>query len=125
VTLQDAGRFGQMRFGVTNAGPMDSLAFATANAAIGAPAGAAAIEISLGGLELTAEGGPVGVALAGGAFEIGLDGRALPPAVRLALEPGARLRVRAGTGGAWCYLAVGGAIDVPPVLGSVATHLRS
>jgi biotin-dependent carboxylase-like uncharacterized protein len=49
----------------------------------------------------------------------------LPPAVRLALEPGARLRVRAGDAGAWCYLAVGGGIDVAPMLGSVATHVRS
>jgi 5-oxoprolinase (ATP-hydrolysing) subunit C len=125
VSLQDAGRFGLMRFGVTAAGPMDPLAFATANRAASAPPGAAAIEISLGGLELTAVGATVTVALAGGAFDISLDGTALPPAVRLALEPGARLRVRAGPAGAWCYLAVGGRIDVAPMLGSVATHARS
>jgi biotin-dependent carboxylase-like uncharacterized protein len=33
--------------------------------------------------------------------------------------------VRAGAAGAWCYLAVGGTIDVAPVLGSIATHVRS
>ena len=54
-----------------------------------------------------------------------LDGQRLPPAVRLALTPGARLRIRAGADGAWCYLAVGGRIDVPPMLGSNATHTRS
>jgi len=125
VSLQDAGRFGLMRFGVTAAGPMDPLAFATANRAVGAPADAAAIEISLGGLEVTSVGATLPVALAGGAFDVSLDGIALPPAVRLALEPGARLRVRAGAAGAWCYLAVGGRIDVAPMLGSVATHVRS
>jgi biotin-dependent carboxylase-like uncharacterized protein len=125
VTLQDAGRFGLMRFGVTAAGPMDPLAFATANRAVGAPEGAAAIEISLGGLELTSVGATVPVALAGGAFDVSLDGSPLPPAVRLALEPGARLRVRAGAAGAWCYLAVGGTLDVAPMLGAVATHVRS
>jgi len=31
TTLQDAGRHGYLRFGVTTAGPMDSLAHATAN----------------------------------------------------------------------------------------------
>jgi biotin-dependent carboxylase-like uncharacterized protein len=67
----------------------------------------------------------VPVALAGGAFAIALDGQALPAAVRLTLAPGARLSVRAGAAGAWCTLAVGGALDVAPVLGSVATHLRS
>jgi biotin-dependent carboxylase-like uncharacterized protein len=125
VSLQDGGRFGWMRFGVTPAGPMDPLAFATANRALGAPLDAAAIEISLGGLELTAVGASVPIALAGGTFDLSLDGVALPPAVRLALEPGARLRVRAGAAGSWCYLAVGGRIAVPPELGSVATHARS
>jgi biotin-dependent carboxylase-like uncharacterized protein len=125
VTLQDGGRFGHMRFGVTAAGPMDPLACAVANAAVGADAGAAAIEISLGGVLVDVLDATVPVALAGGAFEISLDGRPVPGAVRLALEPGRQLRVRAGTAGAWCYLAVGARIAVPPVLGSVATHTRS
>ena len=125
VTLQDAGRFGLMRFGVTAAGPMDPLAFATANRAAGAPAGAAAIEISLGGLELTAVGASVPLALAGGAFDIALDGMRLPPAARLTLEPGARLRVRAGAAGAWCYLALGARLALRPELGALATHARS
>src|SRR5665811_418028 len=51
VTLQDGGRFGYLRYGVTPAGPMDPLAFATANRAVGAPPNAAAIEVSLGGVE--------------------------------------------------------------------------
>ena len=53
VTLQDAGRRGYLRYGVTAAGPMDRLAMATANLAVGAPEGATAIEVSLGGIELT------------------------------------------------------------------------
>ena len=36
VSVQDGGRTGRMRFGVTAAGPMDPLAHATANLAIGA-----------------------------------------------------------------------------------------
>ena len=125
VTLQDAGRRGYLRFGVTAAGPMDALAMATANRAVGAAAGATAIEISLGGIEVTADGATLPVAVAGGDFEVTLDGQRVPAAVRLALEPGARLRIRAGADGAWCYLAVGGGIAVPPVLGSNATHTRS
>ena len=125
VTLQDGGRFGRMRFGVTAAGPMDPLACAVANAAVGADAGAPVIEISLGGVLVDALDAAVPVALAGGAFEISLDGRPVPGAVRLTLEPGRNLRVRAGAAGAWCYLAVGARIAVLPVLGSVATHTRS
>ncbi len=56
VTLQDAGRSGLLRFGVTPAGPMDAPAYAAANLAAGARPGAAAIEVSLGGVDLAAEG---------------------------------------------------------------------
>lgn len=125
VTLQDAGRYGYLRYGVTAAGPMDRLAMATANRAVGSAAGATAIEVSLGGIELTAEGGTLTVAIAGGAFDVSVDRHRLPSAVRLALVPGARLQIRAGVGGAWCYVAVGGTIDIAPMLGSHATHTRS
>jgi len=124
-TIQDGGRHGYLRYGVTGAGPMDPFAHALANRALGNVAGAAAIEVSLGGLEVTAEGGPVAVALAGGAFAVTLDGQALPPAVVVAVEPGAKLKLRAGQAGAWCYLAVSGGFDVPQVLGSAATHTRT
>lgn len=125
ATLQDAGRHGYLRYGITAAGPMDPLAHATANRALDRPAGATAIEVSLAGIEVTAEGAPLGVALAGGAFRVSLDGEPVPPAASLTLRPGATLALRAGRDGAWCYLALAGRIDVPPVLGSTATHTRS
>ena len=62
VTLQDAGRHGYLRYGVTAAGPMDRLAMATANRAVGAAPGATAIEVSLGGIEVTADGATLPVA---------------------------------------------------------------
>lgn len=125
VTVQDGGRHGFLRYGVTGAGPMDPFAHALANRALGNRADAAAIEISLGGIELTVEGAPVTIALAGGAFQVTLDGQALPPAVVARLEPGASLKVRAGPTGVWSYLAVAGGLDLPDVLGSRATHTRT
>src|SRR5260370_35526717 len=77
TTLQDAGRHGYLRFGVTAAGPMDSLAHATANLAVGNQAGSTALEVSLGGLEVTAESGPLSGAVAGGEFTLCLDGKLL------------------------------------------------
>ncbi len=122
VTIQDAGRFGHARHGVTPAGPMDRAAFLAATGAAGADS---AIEVSLGGVIVEAEGATLSVAIAGGAFDIRLDGAALPPACALPLAPGARLSIRAGASGAWCYLAVGGRLDLPPALGSLSTHARS
>ena len=125
VTLQDGGRRGFSRWGVTGCGAMDPLAFRLANRALGNAAEAAAIEVAASGIEVTAEGCALDVAIVGGDFDIRLDGRRLAKAVALRLEPGARLAIRAGGRGAWCYLAVAGAIDLPPVLGSYATHTRS
>ncbi|MDR6873215.1 biotin-dependent carboxylase-like uncharacterized protein [Bosea sp. BE125] len=125
ATIQDGGRHGYLRYGVTGAGPMDPFAHAVANRALGNPTNAAAIEVSLGGIEVTAEGAPVAVAVAGGEFAIALDGQALPPATVALVEPGAKLKLRAGQAGSWCYLAVTGGLDVPKALGSAATHIRS
>ncbi|UIY45557.1 5-oxoprolinase subunit C family protein [Methylobacterium radiotolerans] len=125
ATLQDGGRHGYLRYGITAAGPMDPLAHATANAALGNATNATAIEVSLGGIEVTAEGAVLTVAVAGGAFAVSLDGQALCPNVVLSLEPGAKLRIRPGSAGAWCYLAIAGEFAVAPVLGSTATHVRS
>ncbi|MDP4003368.1 biotin-dependent carboxyltransferase family protein [Methylobacterium sp. NEAU K] len=125
VTLQDRGRRGYLRFGITAAGPMDSLMFATANRAAGNPPDATAIEISTGGLTLAAPEGPLGLALVSAGFRVALDGEALPPSCALTLAPGQTLTVRAGPTGAWGYIAVCGRLAVAPVLGSTATHTRS
>jgi biotin-dependent carboxylase-like uncharacterized protein len=125
VTLQDGGRHGYLRFGITAAGPMDPLMFATANRTVGNPLHATAIEVSTGGLTASAPEGPLGLALISAGFRATLDGEALPTACALTLEPGQRLAIRAGSTGAWGYLAVAGRIDVAPVLGSTATHTRS
>lgn len=125
VTVQDGGRHGYLRYGVTAAGPMDPLAHGIANRALGNTSDSAAIEVSLGGIEVTAEGGPLVIAIAGGAFQVTLDGQVLPPTVVARLEPGASLRLRAGPSGVWSYLAVAGGIDLPEVLGSSATHTRT
>lgn len=122
VTLQDAGRFGHSRFGVTPAGPMDMTAFLAATRAAGA---CEAIEVSLGGATFEAEGATLAVAVAGGAFDLRLDGRVMPPACLVALAPGARLSVRPGAFGAWCYVAIGARMDLSTTLGSLATHARS
>ncbi len=124
ATIQDAGRFSLLRFGVTPAGPMDPFALATANLALGNLPGTAAIEVGPGGITLTCDA-RLPVALAGGGFRWTRDDQALPAAARVTLRPGETLRAKAGTWGQWCYLAVPGGIDVPLVMGSRATHTRS
>ena len=124
ATIQDAGRFGLLRFGVTPAGPMDPFAFAAANLALGNQPGAAAIEVAPGGIALSCDM-PLALAFVGGGFRWTRDDQALPSAARVTLRPGETLRAKAGSWGQWCYLALPGGIDVPLVMGSRATHTRS
>ncbi len=121
TTVQDAGRHGWMRFGVSRSGPVDSLAFRAALAAVGAEV---AIELSIGGIVLAGREGAVGFALTGPGFVAELDGVPLGGWTVGTVQAGQRLVVRAG-GGNWGYLAFAGQPQVPRWLGSAATHAAS
>ncbi|MBY4892666.1 biotin-dependent carboxyltransferase family protein [Rhodobacteraceae bacterium N5(2021)] len=121
VSLQDAGRTNQMRFGVPASGPMDRFGFAAAHAMLG-QAAATAIEVSLGGLVLECVDGAVTCAVAGGAFSLNAQA---PGWQALTVAKGDRLTLRAGTWGSWCYLAFAGSIATEQWLGSSATHTLS
>lgn len=125
VTFQDAGRMGQMRYGVAASGPMDRLAFDAANAALGNRAGQTAIEVSLGGLMLQCKSGEVTLAVTGGDFVVEHAGQKLQSWTILTLRKGERLAIRAGRAGSWCYLAFAGALQATDWLGSKATHSTS
>ena len=64
-SVQDGGRFGAQRYGLTPSGAMDKLSLAAANSLVGNAPLAAAIEIGPFGAVFTARGGAVRVALAG------------------------------------------------------------
>lgn len=121
VSLQDAGRAGQMRFGVPASGPMDRFAFAAAHAMLGQSTGTA-IEVSLGGLVLECLDGAVTCAVAGGAFNVNAGD---PGWQALTISKGDRLTLRAGPWGSWCYLAFSGSIFADQWLGSTSTHALS
>lgn len=122
VTLQDAGRPGVMRFGVPASGPMDRKALAIANTALGNPAGQTGIEVSPAGLTLCCTAGPLSLALAGGGFQVVLNGTTGGSWQVLTLEAGDTLQIRPGPWGTWCCIAVAGQIQSPEWLGSSATH---
>lgn len=124
TTIQDEGRHGLLRFGVTPAGPMDWAALHTANLALGNAVGAAAIEVGPGGLTLTADS-PLPIAFAGGGFAWTRGDAALPSAARIMVKPGERLRARSGAWGRFAICAVPGGIDIPEIMHSRSTHARS
>jgi len=126
TTVQDLGRWGHQRDGVPVAGAMDTRALRQANALVGNPAGAAALEITLLGPTVRADT-PIRVAVAGAALEVRVDGAPAPFGRPFDLAAGATLAIggRAPGAGARAYLAVAGGLDTPMVLGSRSTHLVS
>lgn len=125
VTVQDAGRPGNMRYGVSASGPMDRLAYDAANAALGNRSGATAIEISLGGLVLHCKEGAITLAITGGDFVVEHGAQKSGSWTVLTIRKGERLAVRAGKAGSWAYLAFAGALQTEDWLGSRATHSTS
>jgi antagonist of KipI len=124
TTVQDLGRRGYQGLGVPVAGPMDSYSHRLANQILGNDPSAAALEITIMGPELVAEG-DVTCAIAGARIELTLDGIPVPFDEPFRVKSGSRLRCGQRLKGARMTLAVAGGFDVPPTLGSRATHLVS
>ncbi len=125
VTLQDSGRWGYLRYGVTQAGPMDVLAHEFANRMAGNAPGAAAIEVSVGGLDVVVEETALEIAVVAPGFRVSGAGAGLPSSCLVTLAPGEKLSLRAGESGAWAYLAPAGRIEAEPELGSLSMHVRT
>jgi biotin-dependent carboxylase-like uncharacterized protein len=125
TSLQDLGRIGLQRLGISPAGAMDRPSLMLANALAGNPPGEAAIEFGLLGGDLACEGGPVRVGFAGAAMALSVDGTAVPAHASLTLRAGQVLRIAPATKGVFGYLAVAGGFDVPAELGSRSLHRRS
>ncbi|HTB48076.1 MAG TPA: biotin-dependent carboxyltransferase family protein [Acetobacteraceae bacterium] len=125
VTIQDAGRRGWRRFGVSVSGAMDWPALALANTLVGNPPDTAALEFAhFGGTwEIAAES--CRIAVTGGDFALSADGVALAPWRSHTLRQRQLLTLKGSPDAVWGYLAVAGGFDVTRQLGSCATHLRS
>src|SRR4051812_46046576 len=124
TTVQDRGRWGYQGLGVPVAGPMDWYSHALANRLAGNAADAAALEVTLIGPELVAEGDVVCV-LAGADFDVTVDGTSVPGHQPFTAHGGSHVRVGTRRAGARATLAVRGGLDLPATFGSRATHLVS
>ena len=121
--LQDAGRCGVRRLGVTQGGPVDLHGWAWANRLVGNAWGTPVLEVTFGGLELVAER-DLRVAVAGADLATTLDGEPLAGWRSLVIKAGQRLAFVTPVNGLRAYLAVAGGFAAPAVLGSVACVVR-
>jgi biotin-dependent carboxylase-like uncharacterized protein len=121
-TIQDLGRPGLADIGVGPSGAADGGAFRLANRLVGNDEGAAAVEVTLGGLVVRATR-DLTAAITGAPCPITVDGRLVAANSVLRIRAGAELRLGVPNRGLRSYLAVRGGIAVPPVLGSRATDV--
>jgi antagonist of KipI len=124
TTVQDTGRWGFQSRGIPVAGPVDPVAHRLANALVGNPPDSATLEITLVGPELEFEDERV-VAVAGARFRPSVDGLEQQPNHPFIVRAGARFRTGERLWGTRAYVGIEGGVDVPVVLGSRATHVRS
>jgi biotin-dependent carboxylase-like uncharacterized protein len=124
-SVQDGGRYGAQRYGLTPSGAMDRLALATANSLVGNALLAAAIEIGPFGATFTARQGAVRVALAGASRNAEISGRAVASDTSMTLADGETLTLGFARGGSFSYLAIEGGIAGEPMFGSLAVNARA
>lgn len=123
-SLQDSGRMGFLRYGVTESGPMDRQAFRILAAMLEAEEEFNAIEVSLAGMVLQAKQ-ILTLGFCGGEFALSIDGEALPPWGVFTLPAGKTLTIRAGESGSWGYLSCLGGVAGDAWLDSTSSHLPS
>ncbi len=128
VTLQDEGRHGFQRIGVSVGGAMDPHAAELANRLAGNPADAVLIELERSSrLALRCEG-LSRLALAGACVPVRLDGRPVPFWARIETNPSQPFAIGIEANresGRWSYLALSGGCRLVPVLGGFGTDLRA
>jgi len=113
----DHGRPRSRSLGVPVGGAADRFSLAIGNALVGNPSDAAALEISLGGPTLTAEG-ELACVLYGAPFEMTLGGIAWEAGRTFTLHRGEELRIGGTAAGMRAYLCVRGGLQTTVVLGS-------
>lgn len=124
ATIQDRGRVGWMRYGVTSGGAMDVYALAEGQALLGNAVDDAALEFAEFGGRFRAIG-DVWVAISGAEMRASLNGTAVKWRRSLALQNGDILDIGAATGGVYGYLHVAGGFQTEVVLGARATLRRA
>ena len=121
TTVQDGGRWGHQSLGVPVSGALDPFAHRLANALVGNPGDAAALEATVSGPELRMED-DVTVAITGADCPAAVADRPLAANVPVRARRGEIVRVGPRRAGGRAYIAFDGGVAVAPVLGSRSTH---
>lgn len=134
TTIQDLGRTSLVKDGIPPAGAFDALSLKIANKlvgndpgdwmVIGSRPGAAGLEVLMGGLSFVPTRNAV-IAVSGAEADVAVDDAPAEMWKSIQVPAGARVSIGPSRHAARVYVAIDGGINVPPVLGSRATHVRA
>jgi antagonist of KipI len=124
TTVQDLGRVGFAKQGVSPSGAMDGNALRAVNLLVGNDEDAAGLEITSGGVSLELRERAL-VAIGGADLSPGISGVTLPSWRAIYVQDGSVVEFGEPRKGWRAYFAVAGGIDVPRVMGSRSTYLRA
>jgi antagonist of KipI len=122
TTIQDRGRFGYQRFGMSVSGAMDLYAFRLANLLVGNHPDDACLETTLSGPEIEFTS-PCRIAVTGADMGPRVNGKTVPLWEKIDVREGDRLHFSGLTTGCRSYIAFSGGVDVPLVMGSRSTYI--
>lgn len=123
TTVQDFGRAGYQKLGISPSGALDRRAMTLANLLVCNPAGEAVLELTLIGPELrfTADNF---IAVTGGDLSPSLNGTPIDRYAAHPVKTGDVLSFGQAKSGCRAYLAFAGGLDLPAVMGSKSTNLK-
>ena len=123
TTIQDKGRYGYMRYGITTSGVLDDKAYTYGNALLGNLDGEACLEMTVKGAAIQFAGTGA-IAITGADMVPHINGAVAPVNQRIEIADRDVLELGFAGKGLRAYLCVEGGIDVPLVYGSRSTNLK-
>ena len=124
TTIQDMGRYGYQETGMAVSGVMDTRAASLANILVGNDENEAVIEVTMMGptMEFTEDNL---IAVTGGDLGAAVDGNPIRTYQAVLVRAGQTLKFMGLKSGARAFIAFAGGLDVPVVMGSKSTNLKS
>ena len=121
--LQDRGRFGQHRIGLTNGGPLDPEAFHYCNRLLANDMDCTALEVSFGGARFRALVDTF-ICVTGSDMPLTVNGAEKPLWTVHPVQAGDEIALDFAAHGCRSYLGVAGGFQIEPSFGSTATVVR-
>jgi biotin-dependent carboxylase-like uncharacterized protein len=121
--LQDRGRFGAHRIGLTNGGPLDPEAFHYCHRLLANDPTSTAIELSFGGAHFRALVDTY-ICVTGASMPLTVNGAEKPGWAAHSVAAGDEIQLEFAESGCRSYLGVAGGFSIEPSFGSTATVVR-